>query len=317
VSAPGRFAGQVVVVTGAASGIGRATAEAFAAEGGGSPGSTCGPARCRTGRRAWRATWATRPRSARPFARVRAELGPVDVLVAAAGVAFRRQEVQDRVLANVEAAMGGGALAPLRAASTLDDERWDRALRVALYGTFHCCREALRDMEDRGSGAIVALGSVYGVMGCDIMPEYGAAKGGVIAFAKGLAREVLPAGVRVNVVPRARAHAHARGGPGRAARRDGPPGHARRGLDDAGRGRADDPAPRVGRRGVHDGAGRLAERRRADLGRRAGRGGRVQRASTTPAASRSHVASVRPRSRRRNFSTLPFAVSGSASMTST
>jgi 3-oxoacyl-[acyl-carrier protein] reductase len=55
-------------------------------------------------------------------------------------------------------------------------------------------------MEDRGSGAIVALGSVYGVMGCDIMPEYGAAKGGVIAFAKGLAREVLPAGVRVNVV---------------------------------------------------------------------------------------------------------------------
>jgi 3-oxoacyl-[acyl-carrier protein] reductase len=200
VSAPGRFAGQVVVVTGAASGIGRATAEAFAAEGGGSPGSTCGPATVPDGTTGVACDVGDAAAVGAAFARVRAELGPVDVLVAAAGVAFRRQEVQDRVLANVEAAMGGGALAPLRAASTLDDERWDRALRVALYGTFHCCREALRDMEDRGSGAIVALGSVYGVMGCDIMPEYGAAKGGVIAFAKGLAREVLPAGVRVNVV---------------------------------------------------------------------------------------------------------------------
>ena len=203
----GRMQGRIAVVTGGASGIGRAISLAFARE-----GATVAVLDLRADAASAVATEAGEdargygcdvadPDAVRQtFDTLARDLGAVDVLVNNAGIAVRRQEVQDRAVANVEAMMTGGETGSLRATSTLDDETWDRTLRVHLYGTFHCSREALKVMEGRRSGVICNMSSVLGVWGSEAAPEYGAAKGGIAALTKGLAMEVLHAGIRVNAI---------------------------------------------------------------------------------------------------------------------
>jgi len=202
-----RLKGRIAVVTGAASGIGRAISLAFAREGArvaaldlraDGAGAVAGEAQ---GEALAYGCDVASPESVREtFDAVAQDLGAVDVLVNNAGIAVRRQEVQDRAAANIEAMLTGGERGSLRATSTLDDETWDRTIRVHLYGTFHCSREALKVMESRRSGVICNMSSVLGVWGSEGAPEYGAAKGGIAAFTKGLAMEVLHAGIRVNAI---------------------------------------------------------------------------------------------------------------------
>ena len=200
-----RLKGRIAVVTGAASGIGRAISLAFAREGArvaaldlraDGAGAVAGEAQ---GEALAYGCDVASPESVREtFEAVARDLDAVDVLVNNAGIAVRRQDVQDRAAANIEAMLTGGERGSLRATSTLDDETWDRTIRVHLYGTFHCSREALKVMESRRSGVICNMSSVLGVWGSEGAPEYGAAKGGIAAFTKGLAMEVLHAGFRVN-----------------------------------------------------------------------------------------------------------------------
>jgi 3-oxoacyl-[acyl-carrier protein] reductase len=201
----------MAVVTGAASGIGRAISLAFAREGArvaaldvraDAARAVAGEAEGEGGGEVLAyACDVASPESVRDtFDAVARNLGAVDVLVNNAGIAVRRQEVQDRAAANIEALLTGGERGSLRATSTLDDETWDRTIRVHLYGTFHCSREALKVMESRRSGVICNMSSVLGVWGSEAAPEYGAAKGGIAAFTKGLAMEVLHAGIRVNAI---------------------------------------------------------------------------------------------------------------------
>lgn len=110
------------------------------------------------------------------FDAVRARLGPVDLLVAAAGV--------------VEAG-------PLAA---LEPPAWERLVGVNLTGVYLCARAALADMLPRGRGTIVPVASVGGVAGVPKLPGlvgYAATKAGVIGLTEALAAEVGPAGVRV------------------------------------------------------------------------------------------------------------------------
>jgi 3-oxoacyl-[acyl-carrier protein] reductase len=202
-----RLKGRIAVVTGAASGIGRAISLAFAREGArvaaldlraDAAAAVAGEAEGEV--LAYGCDVASPELVRETFDAVARDLGAVDVLVNNAGIAVRRQEVQDRALANIEALLTGGERGSLRATSTLDDETWDRTIRVHLYGTFHCSREALKVMESRRSGVICNMSSVLGVWGSEAAPEYGAAKGGIAAFTKGLAVEVLPAGIRVNAI---------------------------------------------------------------------------------------------------------------------
>jgi 3-oxoacyl-[acyl-carrier protein] reductase len=206
-----RLRGRIAVVTGAASGIGRAISLAFAREGArvaaldlraDAAGAVAGEADGEGGGEvlAYGCDVASPEAVRETFEAVARDLGAVDVLVNNAGIAVRRQEVQDRAAANIEAMLTGGERGSLRATSTLDDDTWDRTIRVHLYGTFHCSREALKVMESRGSGVICNMSSVLGVWGSDAAPEYGAAKGGIAAFTKGLAMEVLHAGIRVNAI---------------------------------------------------------------------------------------------------------------------
>jgi len=202
-----RLRGRIAVVTGGASGIGRAISVAFAREGASvavldlrEEAAASAAAEAGEEGRGYGCDVASPEAVRRTFEAVARDLGAVDVLVNNAGIAVRRQEVQDRALANIEAMMTGGERGSLRATSTLDDDTWDRTLRVHLYGTFHCSREALKVMEERRSGVICNMSSVLGVWGSEAAPEYGAAKGGIAAFTKGLAMEVLHAGIRVNAI---------------------------------------------------------------------------------------------------------------------
>ena len=77
---------------------------------------------------------------------------------------------------------------------------WDRALAVNLYGVLHTCKAVLPVMAGQGSGAVVNLGSDAGRVGSSGEAVYSAAKGGVIAFTKSLAREMARHQVRVNCV---------------------------------------------------------------------------------------------------------------------
>lgn len=80
------------------------------------------------------------------------------------------------------------------------DENWNSIVSVHLNGTFYCSREAVRRMLARGTGSIINLGSVAGLLGFPGAASYTAAKGAVIAFTKGVAQEIAAYGIRVNCI---------------------------------------------------------------------------------------------------------------------
>ncbi|MCQ6268126.1 SDR family oxidoreductase [Fictibacillus sp. WQ 8-8] len=82
----------------------------------------------------------------------------------------------------------------------IEDEDWDRMMKVHLYGTFYCAREALRIMMKSKCGRIINISSDLGQIGCENLAHYSAAKGGIIALTKSLAREFSSQGILVNSV---------------------------------------------------------------------------------------------------------------------
>ena len=80
------------------------------------------------------------------------------------------------------------------------EEVWDLVLGVNLKGVFNCCRAVIAHMMERRKGKIINLGSTAGVVGDAGLADYSAAKGGVIAFTKALAKEVGSYGINVNCV---------------------------------------------------------------------------------------------------------------------
>jgi NAD(P)-dependent dehydrogenase (short-subunit alcohol dehydrogenase family) len=186
---PGRYRGRVAIVTGAASGIGRATARRLAAEGAavacldlaedaidavaGEINSESAGAGGRAV--ALRCDVTDEDVVAVVVARAEADLGPITNLCNIAGI-------------------GGFSHTPEQ---TLDG--WDRIIAVNLTGTFLMCRAVLPGMLDHG-GAIVNTVSTAGVIGQPYSAAYCASKGGVKLLTKALAVEYMGRGIRVNGV---------------------------------------------------------------------------------------------------------------------
>ncbi len=111
------------------------------------------------------------------FAKVRAELGPVEILVTSAGV-----ESFDALL-------------------DITPEKWDRIVAVNLTGTFSCVQACVADMIAAGWGRIVTISSSSAQSGAPNMAHYVASKGGVIALTKALAVDLSRQGITVNTIP--------------------------------------------------------------------------------------------------------------------
>jgi NAD(P)-dependent dehydrogenase (short-subunit alcohol dehydrogenase family) len=159
-----------VLVTGAASGIGREIADRFAREGARVTGfDLAGDADIHGDVRS--------PADVeQAVAQVVAAEGRIDVLVNSAGV----REIGD--------------------VYTMAADEWDNVIAVNLSGTFYCCQAAARSMRDAGRGSIVNISSVGGLVGLARRPAYTAAKHGVIGLTRSLARDLGPAGIRVNAI---------------------------------------------------------------------------------------------------------------------
>ncbi|HEY97479.1 MAG TPA: SDR family oxidoreductase [Dehalococcoidia bacterium] len=80
------------------------------------------------------------------------------------------------------------------------EENWEKVFNLNLYGVFYCTKAVLPQMLERKSGKIVNIASGAGISGMPRCVHYGASKAAIIAFTRGLAKEVIGSGINVNAV---------------------------------------------------------------------------------------------------------------------
>jgi 3-oxoacyl-[acyl-carrier protein] reductase len=211
-----KLEGKVALVTGGGSGIGRAICLAFAREGAKVAVNDIRAdaidetirAMGEGGARALPVVADVADSSAvrKMFASILARFATLDILVNNAGIGevSGQGEIErmNRIAeAQVQEMMAGGPIhTRWEVTQTMDDGVFERMLRVHLFGTFYCTREALKVMERNGSGRVVNMSSVAGTSGLEGSPHYSAAKAGILGFTRSVAREVGVAGVTVNAI---------------------------------------------------------------------------------------------------------------------
>ena len=177
--------GKAVIVTGAAAGIGRATAHRFAQEG------------CRV------ASWDVKDGTAEEggmFQRV--DVTSTESVEAAVRAVVERWGGV-HVLVNNAGILRDGQLVKYKdgaVASLMSDEQFDSVISVNLKGVFHCTRAVVPRMIEGGGGVILNASSIVGVYGNFGQTNYVASKAGVIGMTRVWARELGKYKIRVNAV---------------------------------------------------------------------------------------------------------------------
>jgi 3-oxoacyl-[acyl-carrier protein] reductase len=181
--------GQVALITGASSGIGRATAEAMALEGArvalnyaknraGADAAVENIGKARGEAMAVRADVTSSADVRAMVEAVRKRWGRIDILVNNAGALFDRQTLAE-----------------------MTEEYWDRIMAVNLKSAFLCVKAVWEEMAARHSGCIINVTSAAARAGGGPgAAAYAAAKGGLLTYTKALAKELVSQGIRVNGV---------------------------------------------------------------------------------------------------------------------
>ncbi|MEJ2599309.1 MAG: SDR family NAD(P)-dependent oxidoreductase [Anaerolineales bacterium] len=176
-----RLKDRVALVTGAGQGIGRAIAEALAAEGARLAVNDRDPETAEStaqavGGRAFPADVSDGQAVREMVANVIRHFGTLDILVANAGVL---------------------SVSPVL---ELQEEEWDRIMAVNARGVFLCCQASAREMIARGKGKIIAMGSNASKTGEPFIAHYCASKFAILGFIQSLALELAPHHINVNCV---------------------------------------------------------------------------------------------------------------------
>jgi 3-oxoacyl-[acyl-carrier protein] reductase len=178
-----RFEGHVAVVTGGASGAGRAVAQRIVREGGAVAIWDADPVAIEAARKATGAQFALQVDVTDADAvdaaaeESIAALGSVDLLMCSAGIT--------------------GATCPVE---TYPRDNWLRVIDINLNGPFYCCQALIPAMKARGYGRIVNMSSVGGKEGNPNAAAYAASKSGLLGFTKALGKELATSGILVNAV---------------------------------------------------------------------------------------------------------------------
>lgn len=181
------FSRKTTLITGAAVGIGRATALKFAEKG---------------------AAVIIVDRDAEKLEALQNELTATGATVTACVCDVSKEDEVERVAAQINAQYGGvdilvnnaGIWRDWLSFEEISAERWMTYLQVNLMGTVHFTKAFLGGMKARKYGRIINVASVAGVYGNAHMVHYSASKGAMIAMTKALAKEVAEYGITVNSV---------------------------------------------------------------------------------------------------------------------
>ncbi len=176
---PGRFQGQIALVTGASSGIGAGVARRLAAEGATlSLWDMDAAALAKSGAAHTVVLDVTDPDAVhQAAAETAAALGKIDILVTSAGITGPNHPTWEYPVA-----------------------AWDRVIDVNLKGVFYCNRAVVPFMQANGYGRIVNIASIAGKEGNPNASAYSASKAGVIGLTKSLGKELAATEIRVNCV---------------------------------------------------------------------------------------------------------------------
>jgi len=177
----GKLEGKIAIVTGAGQGIGRGIAEKLAAEGAAVVVTDLNETTAKETAEAVhgvgiQADVTSRESVEAMVTQVHRQFGRIDVLVNNAG--------WDKASPFVDS----------------DPADWDRVIAINLYGVLHTCKAVMPIMAEQGGGSVVNLASDAGRVGSSGEAVYSAAKGGVIAFTKAIAREMARHQVNANAV---------------------------------------------------------------------------------------------------------------------
>jgi NAD(P)-dependent dehydrogenase (short-subunit alcohol dehydrogenase family) len=183
---PNRLTDKVIIVTGAAQGIGRGCAELMAREG----------ARVVIGD-------INTEKGAGVAAAIRSEGGeaifqPTDVVVEQQCVGLIERAVAS--YGRLDALVNNVGWFPRATLEETTTDLWEQVLAVNLRGAFYCCKYAVPRLRAAGGGSIINIGSINGIQGLPNLVAYAAAKGGLLSLTRTLAGAYAPDRIRVNYV---------------------------------------------------------------------------------------------------------------------